>query len=442
MRGECADDYTPTVDAEIAYLFRHALLRDAAYGLQLPAARAALHRQALGILEDIFGGLPPEPTTASGPEGGYEPLPIDQIAAELADHAEWAAGAEGPASPELEQRRRVYLKRAAIRAGHEFQNRQSARLWARAAALQQGEARARDLLNASRMESGAGFAGAAEALVRDALKIVDAPDFHGALLPQCLMQLGHLCSTDENLDEAEGHYQRGLQLCERHGHTRLATTLRIRIAFVHSRKLRLDDAAALYTQALHEARQQADLAVEALAVSGLASVVAKQGRHPEADELFERALAMNRQRGDRRAESVTLGNMASYLWDTRQWQRAIDAIRRVLPLHREVGNLRFEAKAMGGLASYALMQDQPEQAMQIVQEALKIDREVGNRVEEGVHLCTVGRCLIVMGRLEEAEQTWRQGIAQLREIKAAGLVEYCINFMRELCTKRGLPPFE
>lgn len=430
------------MDAEVAYLFRHALLRDAAYGLQLPAARAAMHRQALGILEDIFGGMPPEPTATMGPEGSYQPLPIDQIAAELADHAQWAASAENPVSPDLAQRRRVYLKRAAIRAGHEFQNRQSAGLWARAAELQQGEGRARDLLNASRMESAAGFAGAAEALVRDALKVIDGPDFQGALLPQCLMQLGHLCSTDEHLDEAERHYRRGLELCERHGHARLATTLRIRIAFIHSRRLRLDEAAALYTQALHEARQQADPSIEALCVSGLANVVAKQGRHAEADELYQRALEMSRQLGDRRAESTTLGNMASYLWETKQWQRAVDAIRRVLPMHREVGNLRFEAKALGGLAAYALMQDQPEQAMQILQQALKIDREVGNRIEEGVHLCTTGRCLIVMGRLEEAEQVWRRGIAQLREVKAAGLVEYSIGLMRELCAKRGLPPFE
>lgn len=42
--------------AEAAYLFRHALLRDAAYQLQLPADRAALHALALEIIEGLYGG--------------------------------------------------------------------------------------------------------------------------------------------------------------------------------------------------------------------------------------------------------------------------------------------------------------------------------------------------------------------------------------------------
>lgn len=44
--------------AEAAYLFRHALLRDAAYQLQLPTRRARLHRLAFGLIEDLWGGRP------------------------------------------------------------------------------------------------------------------------------------------------------------------------------------------------------------------------------------------------------------------------------------------------------------------------------------------------------------------------------------------------
>lgn len=42
--------------AEDAYLFRHALLRDAAYQLQLPGERARLHALAVDVLEDLAGG--------------------------------------------------------------------------------------------------------------------------------------------------------------------------------------------------------------------------------------------------------------------------------------------------------------------------------------------------------------------------------------------------
>ena len=45
--------------AEEAYLFRHALLRDAAYQLQLPGDRERLHLLAFELIEALAGGPPP-----------------------------------------------------------------------------------------------------------------------------------------------------------------------------------------------------------------------------------------------------------------------------------------------------------------------------------------------------------------------------------------------
>lgn len=46
----------PDIAAELAYVFRHALLRAAAYELQLPAERAGLHQLAAGLIEELCGG--------------------------------------------------------------------------------------------------------------------------------------------------------------------------------------------------------------------------------------------------------------------------------------------------------------------------------------------------------------------------------------------------
>lgn len=428
--------------AEIAYLFRHALLRDAAYDLQLPAYRAALHRNTLDILEHLYGGLPPDPTAGADAGLKYEPMPIDEFAAEMADHAEWAAKAVNLVPPELVQRLRIYLKRAAVRAGRSFQNRQSARLWLRAAEMLTGVDRARAIYHAAGMESAAGHTGESEGLVRQALEILDQPGYPGPLLAQCLVLLGHACTEAERLQEAEQAYLRGLEMCEQAGDARLATALRIRLAHVYSRTRRLDDSTNFYTRALEDSRGQQDPVTEALCVSGLAGVAAARGRNAEADRLYAQALAMNRQRGDKKAEAVTLGNMASYLWMSRQWDRAEAAMRQVLPLHREIGNRRFEGRALGGLAAGALLREQPHEAMSIALQALAIDREVGNRTEEGLHMCTVGRCLLALGRLEEARTSWCAGVAQLRELRAEDKVEYSRGLMREACAKYGVPPFE
>ncbi len=43
------------MNAERVYLFRHAVLRDAAYQLQLPGDRMRLHALALGAIEELLG---------------------------------------------------------------------------------------------------------------------------------------------------------------------------------------------------------------------------------------------------------------------------------------------------------------------------------------------------------------------------------------------------
>lgn len=82
--------------AETAYLFRHAVVRDAAYGLQPPSERAVLHGLALDILEAL-PGMSPEP-----------------IALELARHARTAH--EGGVEPE----RYAAAERRYLRMGGDF----------------------------------------------------------------------------------------------------------------------------------------------------------------------------------------------------------------------------------------------------------------------------------------------------------------------------------
>jgi hypothetical protein len=79
------------MSAESTYFFRHALLRDAAYQLQLPGDRASLHALALEAMEGLSGGPPPAPPPLTDPvlprilmrdscrKAGVEPFESDPV---------------------------------------------------------------------------------------------------------------------------------------------------------------------------------------------------------------------------------------------------------------------------------------------------------------------------------------------------------------------------
>ena len=118
--------------AEQDYLFRHALLRDAAYQLQLPGDRARLHGLAFAVLEDFCGGPPPDPPPLDAADPpAFRPHATDPFALELADHARATRG----------RGETLYLQRALEVALAQFQHAAAQEAALRLAALRRGPQR-------------------------------------------------------------------------------------------------------------------------------------------------------------------------------------------------------------------------------------------------------------------------------------------------------------
>ncbi|MCE9583289.1 MAG: hypothetical protein K8T20_12435, partial [Planctomycetes bacterium] len=150
------------MNSEAVYLFRHLLLREAAYQVQLPSHRARLHRIAFAVIEDLAGGPPPD---LSARDAAYAytvpPHPADPFAAELEEHARLCSDTA---------RHRRYLARAAAHASRSFQNDLASRLWKRFAALVEGAERVAALRNAAAAARNAGRPADAERTFEEALQ--------------------------------------------------------------------------------------------------------------------------------------------------------------------------------------------------------------------------------------------------------------------------------
>jgi hypothetical protein len=144
--------------------FRHAVLRDAAYQLQLPAGRAGLHALAFATLEGLCGGRAPEAGEDSLSGSRFRPHATDRFAFELSEHARRVveAAESERARRELEPMRlarTLYLGRAAEVAERSFRTDEAIRLWEAAAELFDGDARGRRLRRAAAVAVNAGRSG-------------------------------------------------------------------------------------------------------------------------------------------------------------------------------------------------------------------------------------------------------------------------------------------
>ena len=389
--------------AETAYLFRHALLRDAAYQLQLPGDRARLHGLALFLIENHFGGRP-QPLPPLGPVEGevFRPEATDAVAEELARHARRAL--EGAAVQDLEGLtacERLYLRRAAQHAEASFQNETAARLWREHADLVACTERGESLCRAAEAFRQCGLVKACEPLHREALAVHrEARNRRGAG-----RVLGHLAGVMKDTG-------------------------------------RMEEAEATYREALVVHRETGNRAVEGMDLENMATLVHHLGRIDEAERLHREAIAIHRETGIRHCEMISVGNLAQLCEGTGRSALAESLQEEVLAWSRSAGQLRTEGHALTALAGLYHYTGRLDLAERTFHEAIALDHEVSNRGAEGDHRCAHALLQLKLQAHEEARAEWCRGIALLREAATAAEVDKAIGKMRDACAAAGVPPLD
>ncbi|MCZ7607118.1 MAG: tetratricopeptide repeat protein [Planctomycetota bacterium] len=297
----------PEPTAETAYLFRHAMIREAAYGLQLPSDRAKLHELAVQLIELVFGGPAPELAPLEDFHAPKpQPHPIDAVASDLAAHARLACeGVESP-SPAMLRARLLYLRRAAEHADAAFRPQAAASHWHELSAELAGAAKAAALRRAAVACDACGKPARALELIESALEALQQAPRDVAT--------AFLLGVRANLRIMQGQRQ---------------------------------PAIADYEQALEMFQAAGDRAGIASASSSLGMAVARAGQPDRGEALLRDALAIQRESGDLRGQGITLGSLAGLLDDSGESRLAHQYYREALELHRraETGASRASRSA-------------------------------------------------------------------------------------------------
>ncbi|MEE9312221.1 MAG: tetratricopeptide repeat protein, partial [Planctomycetota bacterium] len=111
-------------------------------------------------------------------------------------------------------------------------------------------------------------------------------------------------------------------------------------------------------------------------------------------------------------------------------------------LSKKVANIRSEGITLGNLAIVYKKTGRMELAEQSYDQALQALRKVGDRLIEGIVLCEQASLFIVLERITEARESWRWGIAILKELKELPTIRELSKDMQEACTKANVAPFE
>ncbi len=406
------------VTAETAYLFRHALLRDAAYELQLPKARARLHLLAADILEAM-------------PEAGT------LLAREIADHLRLAAVDKADRATRAREERF-----AALAAGHadaSFKLLEAVVLWQRVAELSP-DRKADALRHAGRAALQYGLP-VAESLLKSALKCADTERDERAKAHAC-GSMANLYQQIGRLDDALAYHERAIKISRDLGSREFEGVQVGNIANLYFRQGRLAEAEAAHESALAIHREQGNRKNEAVTLGNLAGVLQKLGRMEEAERLFEQSISLLKQSGELRSYAIAMANFGNFLADGMRLEQSRRVLTEALRLVRESGNHRFEGNVQGSLGLLYCMLGQPHEGMPRLALACAIHQEVqnwGSLVHHGLRLAL---WQLATGDNAAARMQWKKSALHAQEHGQLALVADLRPAMLQDCERAGVPPLD
>lgn len=339
--------------AEDHYLFRHAVVRDAAYGLQPPSERGQMHVAVLDIELALHKGAPPA-----------------TIAAELSEHA-GAAIACGLDTEYLRQLRVRFLKQAMHSAGDGFRLAETIALALELAGLEWVGPKVKldGLLVAAEYCDRSGQRERAEAYLTESIRLLEehpspllsfkahmlfaAVRIHQGLFPEAEALLTKLVAMDPD-EVGEGRYVVGLG----------------NLAIVHHEIGENEKAAREYREVIQRFERLNDAGNQGRNLGNLGNLLRDRGDYEEAETCYTRGLQLVRQEKDKYTECNILGNFAEYLVVRGRFQAARSLIAEAEALQRSLGDIETAGQIRSHLARALAGEGDLENAVKIGREAV------------------------------------------------------------------------
>lgn len=366
--------------SELRYIFRHTLLRDAAYEMQLRTRLRELHRLAAAAYEQLHAA---DLTT-------YYP--------ELAYHYGQA---------HLPEQERQYALKAAEQAAAQYANQEAIHYFSR-------------VLELTPPDDGITM----HTLLMQRVQLYDrVGDREGQW-----QDISHLLAlTQSGTDETSVRHQVEARLLEL-AYIRLTknyaaaaerlTSLVDRLALADMPDLagrtytewgeillRQGQHAAAkekYQYALFLARQAQNPRLEAFCLNGLGNALTVSLAHHQAQECLEEALRIRRELGDRQEISVTLLNLGSVYSELGESDRAMACYEECLQLKKLTGELLGQAAVYNNLGNLHVRHGNLVQGQQYFEQALHLAREVNHRRDEAIISYNLGYVAWQMGDMTAA----------------------------------------
>ncbi|HSR30075.1 MAG TPA: AAA family ATPase [Anaerolineae bacterium] len=391
--------------SELRYLFKHSLLQDAAYRMQVRARRQALHRLAVEALEYLY---------------------VDDLTphyGELGYHAEQAGEPSQATSWYLQAAERAKAEGVMVEA-RAYYNRALA-------AVPPGDTHRRWRGLLGRIEV-LGILGETETRRADMIALLELArtwDDGNLLAEAYYIQASHAHSLGDDRTAMEA-FEAALAAARQSGNLRVETLVLGLKLTSEGRLGEIDAAAVTVSEALAKAEDLADERVLVRTLNNASNYFVAIGDHGQAADLLNRHVAINRRLGDRYGQAMGLLNLGHNYLLLGLYDSAREAAQQSLQLTESIGARRLGAYNRLHLCLAHTRLGEPSAAKQLLEAARPILHQVEDVFGQAVCCTYLGFALEAAGQPGSAVSAFDEARHSLDRTGATG---YAADALAGLC---------
>ena len=217
--------------------------------------------------------------------------------------------------------------------------------------------------------------------------------------------VANLGLTYMNLGEFEQGIQwqkKQLNICKERNDKSGMAILDTNLGIVYFEKGDYDNALACYQQGLELAQELGNKQLTAIAIGCIGTVYERKGDYANAMHNFQKDLEVVEELGDQQGIAITLGLIGQLHTVKGEFDKAIQYLERQLAICRELSYQKGIAKAVNTLGDIYYYKNQYEISIKYYDLAIDVSRQINNRLVLGESLVEKGKPLLAQEKFEEA----------------------------------------
>ncbi len=232
-------------------------------------------------------------------------------------------------------------------------------------------------------------------------------------------------------------YQKAqLAICEERKDKPGMATLSTNLGIVYFEKGAYDAALACYQQGLELSQELGNKQLIAITIGCIGSVHERKGEYEKAMYNFEKDLEIAEELGDKQGIAITLGLIGQLHTVKGEFDKAIQFLERQLAICRELNYQKGIAKAVNTLGDIYHHKTQSDISIKYYDLAIEVARKIDNRLVLGESLAEKGNPLLAQGKVEEAQATQKEALKIAKQLGNPNLLfEVHILGVRVTATK-------